>query len=532
MRENDFDIDALIVGAGFAGLRMLYSLGQLKISAVAIEAGSGVGGTWYWNRYPGARCDVESMEYSYKFSEELQKEWVWSEKYATQPEILRYIEHVADRFDLRKSVIFDTRVTSASYEESSKSWRIRTDTGRKITAKYLIMATGCLSVMTKPTLPEQDHFKGQLYYTGQWPHDGVDFSGKRVGVIGTGSSGIQCIPVIAQQARELTVFQRSPGYCVPARNGPLNEADVQAIKSNLAAFRAKNEAFAFAFDVGEALPSAKETTAKERQQVFEAVWEKGGLRFLGTFADLITDEESNYLAAEFIRNKIAETVVNPRVAQKLMPSAAVGCKRLCLDTNYYATYNRPNVHLIDISETPITRFKENGIQTADNFVPLDCVVFATGFDAMTGAIDRVQIRGRNGEVLRKKWSEGARTYLGVATAGFPNLFMITGPGSPSVLTNMVVSIEQHVEFISKCIDFMRTERLSTIDAEVEAETAWVDHVNEVAQGTLYPGCNSWYLGANVPGKPRIFLPLLGFPAYAAKCEEVASRGYEGFSLQP
>jgi cation diffusion facilitator CzcD-associated flavoprotein CzcO len=524
-------VDAVIVGAGFAGLFMLHRLRSLGFSAQAIEAGSGVGGTWYWNRYPGARCDVESVEYSYKFSEELQQEWEWSEKYATQPEILRYLNHVADRFDLRKDITFNTRVLSANYDEAAERWIVTTDTGVTYSSRFCIMATGCLSVMNKPKLPNLEEFKGDIYYTGEWPHGGVDFTGKRVGVIGTGSSSIQCIPIIAKQAETLTVFQRTPGYCVPARNAPLHPDEIKRIKANYPEFRKKNESFAFAFDLGNPRPSAKEATPEERRQVFDECWDRGGLRFLGSYEDLIVDRTSNDLAAEFLRGKISEIVSDPKVAQKLLPTITVGCKRLCLDTGYYATYNRENVELVDIKETPIARVLPHGLETSDNAYDLDCIVFGTGFDAMTGALNRIDIRGREGLALKDKWAEGPRAYLGLASADFPNMFFISGPGSPSVLTNMVPSIEQHVEFIGRCIAYLNSHNITSISPARQAEDDWVDHVNSVADGTLYPGCNSWYLGANVPGKPRIFMALVGFPDYVKKCEQVEAKGYDGFVLR-
>ncbi len=524
-------VDAVIVGAGFAGLFMLHRLRTLGLSALVIEAGTGVGGTWYWNRYPGARCDVESVEYSYKFSDALQQEWTWSERYATQPEILRYLNHVADRFDLRKDITLNTRVLSAHFDDTSERWTISTDTGATFDAQFCIMATGCLSMMNKPKLDNLEAYKGAIYYTGEWPHAGVDFTGKRVGVIGTGSSSIQCIPIIAEQAATLTVFQRTPGYCVPARNAPLDPAEVQHIKANYAEFRKKNESFAFAFDLGNPKPSAKSASVEERQRVFEECWRRGGLRFLGSYEDLIIDRESNDIAADFLKEKIKEIVQDPGVAKKLLPTITVGCKRLCLDTNYYATYNRPNVTLVDIKESPIARVLTHGLATTEKEYDLDCIVFGTGFDAMTGALNRIDIRGRQGFALKDKWAEGPRAYLGLASADFPNMFFVSGPGSPSVLTNMVPSIEQHVEFIGRCLAHMKAFNVTSIQPSQEAENTWVDHVNSVADGTLYPGCNSWYLGANVPGKPRIFMALVGFPDYVKKCEQVESSGYEGFILR-
>lgn len=522
------DVDVLIVGAGFAGLFMLYRAKSLGLTAKIIEAGDGVGGTWYWNRYPGARCDVESVEYSYKFSEELQQEWVWSEKFATQPEILRYLEHVADRFNLRSDIIFSSRVLSAVFDETSSRWTVESDNSGSFSARFCVMATGCLSVMNKPEIAGLKDFEGDIYYTGQWPHAGVDFAGKKVGVIGTGSSSIQCIPIIAKEAASLTVFQRTPGYTVPARNRKLSEDELDFIKSDYAGYRQECESYPFAFHLGEQYPSAKAVSEEERQAVFEERWNQGGLSFLGAYEDLLVDRESNDYAAQFLRDKIRRVVKNPTTAKQLLPTITVGCKRLCLDTGYYETYNRDNVDLVDVNEFPIVRFVSRGIETKSGTHILDSVVFGTGFDAMTGALDRIDIRGRGGVTLKRKWHAGPRAYLGLSSEGFPNMFFISGPGSPSVLSNMVASIEQHVEFISRCISHTVGKNLVTIEATREAEDLWVDHVNAVAADTLYPGCNSWYLGANVPGKPRIFMALIGFPDYVKRCLEIENNGYEGF----
>jgi cation diffusion facilitator CzcD-associated flavoprotein CzcO len=524
--------DAVIVGAGFAGMYMLHRLRGLGLSARVFEAASGVGGTWYWNRYPGARCDIDSLEYSYQFSHELQQEWEWTERFAPQAEILAYAEHVADRFDLRRDIQFDTRVTSAALDEENGRWLVQTDAGDALSSQYLLMATGCLSSTNTPDFPGLDSFAGDTYHTGRWPHEGVDFTGRRVGVIGTGSSGIQSIPVIAAQAAELTVFQRTPAYVVPARNAPLAPAEQQAVKADYAGFRERNSQMLTAF--GSRTPgnegSALEASPEERAQAFEARWQQGGLPFLGAFGDLLFDREANDLAAEFVREKIREVVEDPAVAELLCPRTLIGCKRLCLDTGYFETFNRPNVHLVDVGATPISEITPQGLKVGDQVHELDCIVLATGFDAMTGALLAVDIRGRDGRPLREAWAEGPRTYLGLGTAGFPNLFTITGPGSPSVLTNMIVSIEQHVNWIAECIDYLRDRDLSTIEATTAAQDMWVDYVNDVAAMTLYPEANSWYLGANVPGKPRVFMPLLGFPPYAEQCADVAAKGYEGFAL--
>ena len=520
--------DAVVVGAGFAGLYMLHRVRGLGLSARVFEAGSGVGGTWFWNRYPGARCDVESMEYSYQFSDELQQEWEWTERYASQPEILRYLNHVADRFDLRRDITLDTRVLSAAFDEARDRWQLRTDDGAEVSARFCIMATGCLSSTNTPNLAGLDSFAGPMLHTGNWPHERVDFTGKRVAVIGTGSSGIQAIPLIAEQAEHVFVFQRTPNFSVPARNQPLDPAVQRTVKRDYAALRHRGSQMPFGFDTRSSERSALEVSHEERLAEYEDRWQQGGLPFLGAFADLLFSSEANETAASFIRDKIRQIVRDPGVADALSPRGVVGCKRLCSDTGYFETFNRSNVTLVDIATSRIEALTERGVRTTEAHYEVDCIVFATGFDAMTGALSRIDIRGTAGVALRDKWADGPRTYLGLSSAGFPNLFIITGPGSPSVLSNMVPSIEQHASWIADCIAYMGERGMRRIEATQEAEDAWVAHVNEVADATLYPSCNSWYLGANIPGKPRVFMPYLGFPAYVQKCGEVAARGYEGF----
>jgi cyclohexanone monooxygenase len=523
------ELDAVVVGAGFAGLYMLHRLRGLGLSVRVFEAGSGIGGTWFWNRYPGARCDIESLEYSYQFSAELQQEWEWSERYATQPEILRYLEHVADRFDLRRDIELSTRVVAARFDEATAHWAIETERS-SVTARFCILATGCLSSTNLPRIPGLERFTGATYHTGRWPHEGVDFEGQQVGVIGTGSSAIQSIPLIAEQAAHLFVFQRTPNYSIPAHNAPLDPETVHRIKADYAGFRKRNaeRPFGANFPINEL--SAHQVDADARNREYEARWQQGGLGFITSFNDLILDRAANETAAEFVRQKIRSIVRDPAVAEALSPTQVIGCKRLCVDTGYYATFNRPNVTLVDLADAPIEEILPSGLRTRRAAYPLDSLVFATGFDAMTGAALAIDIRGERGGTLREKWAEGPRTYLGLGTAGFPNLFLITGPGSPSVLSNMVPSIEQHVEWIADCIAWLRERGLERIAATTVAEDAWVAHVNDVASLTLYPSCNSWYLGANVPGKPRVFMPYLGFPPYVAKCDEVAAKGYEGFTV--
>ena len=529
------NVDAVIVGAGFAGMYQLHTLRELGLSTRVIEAGSDVGGTWYWNRSPGARCDVESMSYSYSFSPELEQEWTWEEKYPPQPEILKYAQHVADRFDLRRDITFDTRVSRAVYDEEARRWSVSTDTGETISARFLIMATGCLSRPKAPEIPGAERFEGAIYHTGTWPHEGVDFSGMRVGVIGTGSSGIQSIPVIAEQARELTVFQRTPNYSMPAHNRPLEEEEVAEMKANYREWREKQRMSGFGVPVPLPTQSALEATQEERDATYQRGWDAGSLTELITsFTDTLTDREANETAAEFIRGRIREIVDDPEVAEALSPrSYPVGTKRPCLDTNYYQTFNEAHVELVNLRETPLMEITPKGVRTSDQEREFDAIVFATGFDAMTGALLAVDIRGEGGRSLRDKWAEGPRTYLGLMIAGFPNLFTITGPSSPSVLSNMMVSIEQHVEWITDCIAHMRENDLRTIDPTVEAEDAWVSHVEMVGDATLYPQTDSWYMGANVPGKPRVFMAYIGgVGVYREKCDEVVANGYEGFAFHP
>ena len=525
-------VDAVIVGAGFAGLYMLHRLRGLGLSAQVYEAGRGVGGTWYWNRYPGARCDVESMDYSYSFSDALQQEWHWTERYASQPEILRYINHVADRFDLRRDIKLETRVTAAVFDEAASRWTIRTDGGERVSARFCIMATGCLSTAQVPKFEGFETFKGKWYHTGNWPHEGVDFTGQRVGVIGTGSSAIQSIPIIARQAAHLFVFQRTPNFSVPACNAPLDPDYERSVKASYAEFRRQARESRVGFVVERNDQSALEVSPDEREREYETRWKRGGLGFSSTFTDLLISKEANDTAADFFRAKIRSIVRDPAVAELLAPrDYPLGTKRLCVDTDYYATFNRDNVSLIDLKKSPIEAITPDGLRTREQSYAFDSIVFATGFDAMTGALLSIDIRGLNGRTLRDKWAEGPRTYLGVSIAGFPNLFTITGPGSPSVLSNMIVSIEQHADWIADCVDYLRQQGRAAIEATVEAEDEWVQHVNEVGHLTLYPLANSWYMGANIPGKPRIFMPYIGgVGVYRQKCDEVAAKGYEGFRL--
>jgi len=524
--------DAVVVGAGFAGMYMLHRLRGLGLKARVFEAGGGVGGTWYWNRYPGARCDVESMQYSFSFSEQLDQEWSWSEKYSPQPEILAYANHIADRFDLRRDIVFDTRVTKAAFDQAERRWRIETDRGDEVTAQFCIMAVGCLSAPNRPRFEGIEDFKGPIYHTGEWPHEGVDFTGLRVGVIGTGSSAIQSIPIIASQAKQLTVFQRTATWSVPAWNEALTPEYLKEVKADYPALRAKARArptgFYFQFNTKPAL----EANAEERERLYEEAWQRGGLPFLGAFGDLLFEKDANDTIAEFAREKIRGIVKDPATADLLCPENVFGCKRLCVDTGYFETYNLPHVKLVDVSKKPIERFTAAGIVVDGVEYPVDAIVSATGFAAMTGSFDKIAITGRNGLTLAEKWRAGPRSYLGLASAGFPNLFMITGPGSPSVLASMIQAIEQHVDWLVDCIGHMRDVGATTIEARLEDEDAWVEHVNEVSKVSLRSTCSSWYVGTNIPGRPRVFMPYIGgFPIYVQKCNEVMSSGFDGFVLE-
>jgi cation diffusion facilitator CzcD-associated flavoprotein CzcO len=537
--SNEFNVlktkvDVVVVGAGFAGLYMLYRLRGLGLSVQVIEAGSDVGGTWYWNRYPGARCDVESMEYSYSFSEELQQEWKWTERYATQAEILRYINHVADRFELRPDIQFNTRVSSALFNETTSQWQVRTERNELVSAQFCVMATGCLSAAKPPEIKGRENFKGASYHTGLWPHEEVNFTGKTVGVIGTGSSGIQTIPEVAKQASQLFVFQRTPTFSLPAGNRPLKDTEVEEIKQNYVDLRKR----ARVSPTGVAsypLPtqSALEATPDEREVAYEFRWQAGGTAYTRTYKDIMLVAESNETAADFARRKIQSRVKNPELAEKLTPrDIHIGTKRLCLDTQYFETFNRDNVTLVDIRSAPILEITEWGVKTSDADYKLDTLIFATGFDAITGAILNIDFRTSSGLSLADKWQAGPLTYLGLMTSGFPNLFMITGPGSPSVLSNVVVSIEQHVEWISDCIAHLSKNSIAQIEATQDAENNWVQHVNDLASATLFLNANSWYLGANVPGKPRVFMPYVGgVGRYREECTAIAESGYKGFEFK-
>ena len=535
-------VDLLIVGAGFAGLYMLHKARCLGLSAQVVEAADGVGGTWYFNRYPGARVDIQSLEYSFGFDDALQQDWHWTERYAGQPELLRYANHVADRFGLRDGILLNTRVSGAAFDEARQCWQVQAEPGQSDTpaagqprawsARFLVMASGPLSTPNLPAFPGLDRFAGPVHHTARWPQHPVDFTGLRVAVVGTGSSAVQAIPVIARQARELTVFQRTATYAVPAHNGPLDTGLEARIKADYPGFRARNRQMRGGFG-SESPPnpgSAEAATPAERQARFEERWQRGGFSLLGAFDDLLLNPRSNALAAEFVRGKIRAAVTDPVTARLLSPEHTIGCKRLCVDTGYYETFNQPQVRLVDVSRQPIEHFKPGGLRAGGQDYAFDALVLATGFDAMTGTLMRLDLRGRGGLRIQQKWAAGPLNHLGLMVAGFPNLFNIAGPGSSSAFTNVIVSIEHHVEWIADCIQHLDRQGLATIEPTAEAETAWVAHVNAVAASTVLLSCNSWYLGANIPGKPRMFMPLVGFPPYVARCAAVAANGYTGFEL--
>jgi cyclohexanone monooxygenase len=536
-RSGDGHFDAIVVGAGIGGLYALHGLrDKLGMKVRVLEAGDGVGGTWYWNRYPGCRCDVESLEYSYSFDADLQQEWSWPERYGNQPEILEYVEHVADRFGLRRDIRFNTRVVSAVYDRATNLWTIRTDQGDRIEAPICVMATGNLSIPRVPDYPGLETFRGRWYHTGTWPHEPVDFTGLRVGVIGTGSSGVQSIPIIARQAKHLTVFQRTANFILPARNAPMDQAREAGHKAEYA--QRRRAAYDTPFGIAGYPPparSALEATPGEREAMYEKKWAEGGsISFLYSYTDLLTDAQANETAAQFVRNKIRSIVEDPQTAELLCPNDhPIGTKRLVLDTGYFETYNRDNVTLVNVREAPIEQITPTGLRTTEAEYELDAIVFATGFDAMTGALREIDVRTADGRVLAEDWQAGPRTMLGLMCAGFPNMFLITGPGSPGVKSQMILSCEQHVDWIVDCLRHRRAHGLAAIEPTDAAQDTWTQHVLEVADSTLYPLANSWYMGANIPGKPRVFMPYVGgVQAYKRRCDEIAANGYPGFVMTP
>ena len=530
---KNVDVDVVVVGAGFSGLYLLYRLRKAGFSTRVFERGGDVGGTWYWNRYPGARCDVESLQYSYSFDEQLQQDWHWPEKFSAQPDILAYANHVADRFNLKKDIEFNIEVKASWFDENLKTWKITTNTGEEIDAQYFIMATGCISTTQIPNIKGLSDYVGNTFHTGDWPHEEVDFSGQSIAVIGTGSSGIQSIPVLAKQAKKLTVFQRTPNYSIPSQNEPMTKKYERSWKDVYSERRKemRYSAHGSLKDLNDV--PALSVDEDQRQELYTKRWAIGGTGFLGSFNDLLTNADANYTAAEYVRQQIKRVVKDKETAEILCPrSYPIGTKRICIDTGYFETYNRENVKLVDISKKPIQRLVADGIIVDDQLYAFDSIIFATGFDAMTGSIFNVDIKGRGGLALKEKWNAGPKTYLGLMSASFPNLFMITGPGSPSVKSNMIMSIEQHVDLVIETLLSMRRKGLSVVEPELEAENKWVDHVQEVANKTLFPQANSWYMGANIPGKPRLFMPYIGgVGAYREICEEIVANNYRGFKFE-
>jgi len=527
------NVDVVVVGAGFSGLYLLYRLRKAGFSTRVFERGGGVGGTWYWNRYPGARCDVESLQYSYSFDEQLQQDWYWPEKFSAQPDILAYANHVADRFNLKKDIEFNIEVKASWFDEKLKTWKITTNTGEEINAQYFIMATGCISTTQIPNIKGLSDYVGNTFHTGDWPHEEVDFSGQSIAVIGTGSSGIQSIPVLAKQAKKLTVFQRTPNYSIPSQNEPMTKKYERSWKDVYSERRKemRYSAHGSLKDLNDV--PALSVDKDQRQELYTKRWAIGGTGFLSSFNDLLTSADANYTAAEYVRQQIKKVVNDKETAEILCPrSYPIGTKRICIDTGYFETYNRENVKLVDISKKPIQRLVTDGIIVDNQLYPFDSIIFATGFDAMTGSLFNVDIKGRDGLALKDKWNAGPKTYLGLMSASFPNLFMITGPGSPSVKSNMIMSIEQHVDLVTETLLTMRSKGLSVVEPELEAENKWVDHVQEVANKTLFPQANSWYMGANIPGKPRLFMPYIGgVGAYRQICEEIVANNYRGFKFE-
>ena len=530
--ERQYDV--VVVGAGFAGLRALHTLRGMGLQVAVLEAGDGIGGVWYWNRYPGARCDVESYDYSYRFSEELEQDWRWSERYATQPEILRYIDHVADRFDLRRDIHLGQQMTRAEWDERAGRWHVQTDCGDTWSGRILIMAVGNLSTTKAPELPGQDDFTGRIVHSATWPREGVDLAGKRVAILGTGSSGMQMVPEVAAIASELTVFQRTANYSVPAANAPVSDEEDARIKASYRQRReaARNSPSGLGFVPSK--ESALDLSADERTARYEQAWTRLGFGFALVFRDLLLDQAANDTAADFIRAKIAEQVDDPATREKLLPrNFPFAAKRPSVDSGYFATFNRASVHLVDVNDDPIVGFTPTGVELRSGTrCDLDVFVFATGFDAMTGSLLRPEIVGRDGRTLRQHWGAGPRTYLGLFTAGFPNLAVIAGPGSPSLLSNVLLSIEDHVDWLEAMLEDMRARGVNVFEATPEAEQRWVDHVNQRAEETLYPLARSYYMGDEIPGKPRVFMPYVGgVRGYRKILEEVATDGYDGLEMR-
>ena len=526
-------LDILIVGAGFSGMYLLHRLRNLKFDVRIVEAAPEVGGTWWHNRYPGLRCDVESLEYQYSWSDELRREWRWSERFSAQPEILEYAKFVADRLDLRRDIHFGVRVERAVWNDETHMWTATLSDGSRATARHLVFATGALATPRMPDIPGVENYEGRIIHTAQWPAQGVDFTGKSVGLIGTGSSGLQVAPQIAQQAAKLHIFQRSPAYSIPARNRALTEGDYKSFFENIEEFDALAMAQKGGIVVANPKLGVQDVTPEQRERMLGERWEEGGaFTFLATFKDVQMNETSNQLVADFVRDRIREIVKDPALAEKLCPKYLIATRRTCVDIGYYEMFNCDNVELVDVSEDRIAAFTQKGVRLASGKeYALDAIVLATGYDAMTGALLAVDVIGRNGLAAKTAWENGPRNLLGLMIAGFPNMFTVTGPGSPSVLANVIRAIEHHVDWLSNCFEYLRRENIACIEADEHAQDAWVQHVNQLADRTLFPRTPSWYIGADIPGKPKVFMPYAGgLPAYREHADRVARNGYEGFRL--
>lgn len=526
-------VDAVVIGAGFAGLRALYRLRSMGKNVAVLEASEGVGGVWFHNGYPGARCDVESYDYSYSFSPELEQEWRWSERYATQPEILRYINHVADRFDLRKDIRFNTFMEEARYDEKAARWTIRSKDGRVWSAQYFVMCVGQLSSPKAPNYPGQSEFKGEIIHSAVWPKHKVEFAGKRVAIIGTGSSGMQMTPIIAKEAKHLTVFQRTANFSIPASNAPVSDEEDRLVKATYRERReqAWNSPTGLGFKPNK--QSALDVSQEERDKVYEAAWNRLGYGFALSYFDILLSKPANDTAAEFIRKKIASVINDPLVREKLVPKGhAFAARRPSVDSGYFQAFNRDNVELADVRESPIVEFTSDGIRTTAKAHAFDMIIFATGFDAFTGSLLKPNIVGRAGRTLRDKWSAGPITQLGVSVSEFPNMLIVVGPGSPSLLSNVMVSTEEQIDWLAELIRHMDSHQIVEFEAESDAEISWVAHVNERAKETLYMTADSYYNGAEVAGKPKVFMPYSGgVRGYRRILQKCAQEGYSGFALR-
>jgi cation diffusion facilitator CzcD-associated flavoprotein CzcO len=525
-------LDAIVIGAGFGGMYCVHRLRGMGLTVLGIEAGGDVGGVWYWNRYPGARCDVFSIDYSYSFSDEIQQEWTWSEEYSAQPEILRYANFVADKLSLRKDFRFNTRVLSASFDDERSIWIITTDGGEVFEATFCVMATGPLSIPKDIDIPGVQAFNGTIYRAAKWPHTPINFGGQRVGVVGTGSSGMQIVPIVAEQADALYVFQRTPSFTFPMRNKPIAEDYARQVKAHYPALRASARNNLTGGNRPMSTRPLFSVSVAEREELLEDGWRRGGRVLMGLFSDALFNPEANEIIAEFVRGKIKETVNDPDTAERLTPRGyPIFSRRPCLDTNYYETYNRPNVRLVDCLTDPIESIGERSVKTRNQEIELDTLIFATGYDGLTGAMLAIDVRGRGGQSLKDKWRDGARSYLGLVVEGFPNLFMVCGANGPSALANIVILNEENGDWIANCIEHMRKHGYSSVEAKLDDEDRWVQTVSDLADKSLIPKAATWYVGTNIPGKPRVF-PIYtgGLNRYREVCNQVADDNYRGLAF--